>query len=138
MQPFSHSKRTERFALHLPIVSLFVRNPWVITLVLVIVACVASFFSIHYGLSALIFSLPFFSYYLERNLLERVLIPPYSCFVIWESLGSGSRIAIIIFGRGGELDKYLMLVQIVTLLCVPLWMGVLSDWFWKASQNDFP
>ena len=130
--------RPGRFAKHLPLVSALVLNPFAVAFVFAFMSLAVSIFSIHYGLSMIIMSMPFMSYYLERNLLERILIPPFSCVVIWEALGSGLGVAFIVYGNGGGFDPYLLRVQIVTLLCVPFGWFFYRLGFGVIPRMTFP
>ncbi|CAA6693598.1 MULTISPECIES: hypothetical protein [unclassified Lentimonas] len=138
MYPVAHTHSPQRFKKHLPLAAALVLNPWFSGIVLVLLGGLLSFFSVHYALSLLILILPFFSYYLERSLLERILIPPFSCIVAWAAIASGIGVALIIYGRGGTSDPYLMRVQLVTLMVVPFSWIFYRLGFGQIPRMTFP
>ena len=138
MYPVNHNYNLQRFKKHLPFAAALVLNPWFSGITLVILGLLLSLFSVHYALSLLILILPFFSYYLERNLLDRILIPPFSCVVAWAAIAAGIGVALIIYGQGGMYDPYLMRVQLLTLMVVPFSWLFYRLGFGQIPRMTFP
>lgn len=133
MHPYKQIDNPVRLKEHLPLFAAFVLNPWAAAFVLLCLAGIASFYSIHYGLGLVISIIPFYSYYLERNLLDRVLLPPFSIIAFWRCLGSGLGVCLLVFANHGEFDKNLLKVQIATML----FLGV-GWWFYRLGFGRIP
>jgi hypothetical protein len=134
-----HSNSTpRRFATHLPLLAAFAMNPWFIGFFLICAAGLATLFSVHYALSLLLLVYPFVSYYLERNLLDRVLLPPFSILTFWAAISSGFGVALIIYARNGEFDSSLMKVQVASLIAMPIGWCFYRVGFGRIPNMHFP
>jgi hypothetical protein len=127
-----------RFVHHLPFASRLVLSPGLAFAACALAGLLASVFSIHYGLSFLIFWTALFAFYLDRGLLERVLIPPFGLIIAWEAIALGLGIGLIVYASGHKFEPNLMKMQVAHLLLFPVMCAAYRIGFGKAPRMVFP
>ena len=132
------SRRDSRFARHMPLLSALTLNPVLSVFCLLTFAGMLSLLSVHYSLSLLIVLMAVVSYYLERNLLERVLLPPFSIIAFWEGMGSGIGVSLLTLGNYGEFSPGLFKIQCASLLTIPVGWCFYRIAFGRIRTMHFP
>lgn len=135
---FPAPQASSRFGRHFPIVAALAMNPLFLFIGISILAVGAAFFSVHYTLSLLILTLPFISYYLERNLIGRIILTPFAMIAFWWAMGAGVGIALITFADFNAFDLHLFQVQLVTLCVAPLAWFAYRLGFGRIPRMTFP
>lgn len=138
MHLLNQKEQPNRFKHHLPLFAIFVLNPWFVAFLLLVSAVALSLLSVHYGLALILLILPFCSYYLERNLLDHVLLPPFSVIAFWQCLGSGVGISLIVFASNSEFNESLFKVQLATLISLVVGWFFYRLGFGKIPKMFFP
>ena len=138
MHRSNYNRQPNRFKYHLPLFAILVLNPWFVALLLLSSAVVLSLLSVHYGLALILLILPFCSYYLERNLLDHVLLTPFSVIAFWECVGSGVGVSLIVFANNSYFNESLFKVQLATLAFIVVGWFFYRLGFGKIPKMHFP
>lgn len=109
------------FKTSFPILSWWVARPWA---VLALAGMCGIFLGWIYGpifgLAALCLSAPLMGMALERKVLGRILIPPFTAYCFWAGLGTGFGVPIVYFCDGERWLQPFVTVQAAFLFTLPL------------------
>lgn len=122
----------EGFRACFPVLSWWIGRP---LLVLVVAALVAAgtgfFFGLPAGLGVVCLATPLLGLALEKNLIGRILLPPFTVWAFWSGLGTGLGVPILVLSPGEiPIPSYLK-IQLVYLASFPIAAGA---YFWAARK----
>jgi len=110
-----------RFFRFSPLAARIIFHPVLAGIALFVPAVVTAPFSIHYALGFVIIWLATLAYYLERRFLECNLLPPFAMIMLWEALGLGLGVPLLVLGGARELfSRELLIMQFAFIAIFPI------------------
>lgn len=106
-------------------------NPMITAIGLLPVAIVVSLSSIHYGLAVVLGWLALLAFHLERRILELSLLPPFAALTLWQFLGLGIGVSLIISESAGDFDPSFLKMQLIWIIGFPFFYLSYSVFFRK-------
>ena len=109
-----------RFESYFPYASWLINNPLITGIYLLPIAMIAALVSIHYGLAVVLGWLTLVAYNWERRILEFCLFPPFATLMLWQFLGLGVGVSLIVSESSSGFDPIYLKMQLVWIIGFPL------------------
>ena len=116
------TNNSSRFSATFPILNRIIEKPLASGLICFTLGALASFYSIHIGLSFFLLYYVFLAYYIDRRHINYMLVPPLVMLASFEFMRMGLGPAIYSFSHEGSLDANQLKMQISQLLSFPILM----------------
>jgi len=115
-----------------PVLSWWIARPLLVLAVTALAAAFTGFFfGLPAGLGVACLATPLLGLALEKNLIGRILLPPFTVWAFWSGLGTGLGVPILVLSPGEiPISSYLK-IQLVYLAIFPIAAGA---YFWAARQ----
>ena len=138
MIPTDTADTPSRFTLHFPLVAAVVLQPELSGAIAASLALCVGLISIHYAMTVVILWLALFAFYLERRLLDYVIMPPFVIVTAWTALGLGLGVSLLVYASGGLFNRELAMMQGLHIALYPLMFAAYRFGFGKPPRMVFP
>jgi len=102
------------------------------------VAIIVSLSSVHYGLAIVLGWLTLLAFRLERRILEMSLLPPFATLTLWQFLGLGIGVSLIISESAGDFNPSYLKMQLIWIIGFPFFYLSYAVFFKKIRSVVAP
>jgi hypothetical protein len=127
-----------RFQAYFPFASKVVGNPAAAAVAAVPLAVIAGVWSVHYALAVVLGWQVIAAFYLERRILDFCLLPPFAAVFLWQFLGLGVGISLIVSESPSTFDPAFLRMQLIWVLGFPVFYGAYALFFRRVKAVVVP